>query len=77
MVGDGRGWEGVEGVGLSLRSKRTSPNCGKSLNLLAYFKNDLLKQIWEFLDDRHGLTRSQTDAIHRSCCVISGTEDFH
>jgi hypothetical protein len=38
---------------------------------LANLKHNLLQEIGELLNDRHGLARSQADAIHRRRCVVS------
>ena len=42
----------------------------KRANSLAGLVDDLLEQVGELLDDGHRLSRGETHAVHRGCCVV-------
>ena len=42
----------------------------KRAHSLAGFVDDLLEQVGELLDDCHRLSRCETYAVHRGCCVV-------
>ena len=42
----------------------------KRAHSLAGLVDDLLEQVGELLDDGHRLSRGETHAVHRGCCVV-------
>lgn len=71
LAGEGNGSEGddqeqVRNVGLGALAPHHF-----TLGGLADLEDDLLQEVWEFLDNGHGLAGRQADAVHGGRCVVA------